>query len=73
MSLDKRLGKLEKSSPALYPLELKGEYPPGPMETWSRADLERFVAECDSLDPVGGAKLRAMSQDELRAIAEGQA
>jgi Holliday junction resolvase len=35
--------------------------------------LERFVAECDSLDPVGAAELRAMSQDELRAIAEGQA
>ena len=73
MNLDKRLGKLEKSSPTRHPLELRGDYPPAPMETWGKADLERFVAECDSLDPVGAAELRAMSQDELRAIAEGQA
>ncbi len=72
MSLGKRLEKLERSL-LLQGLTLKGEYPDAPMEQWARADLERFIAECDAADPGGAARLRAMSKDELRAVAEGRA
>jgi hypothetical protein len=72
MRLKSRLDKLEQSL-LLQGLTLEGEYPDAPMEQWARADLERFIAECDAADPEGAARFRAMSKGELKVLAEGRA
>ncbi len=63
MNLKRRLEKLEHK-------HNKDGYPPGPMGTWSDEDLARFLAQSLWQDPGAAAKVLAMSDDELRAVAD---